>query len=102
MYSKFYNLPLLRRLRLALAAPTAMGLLAERINLQAARIASLESQLSACRQVLATTTRERNRYAAAFDRACHDLCSLKQQRCHERQHLRIWITRCTGSQPGTN
>ncbi len=102
MYRKFYNLSLLRWLRLALAAPTAMGLLAERINLQAEHIASLESQLTACRQVLATTMRERNRYASAFDHACRQLCLLKQQRCHERQHLRTWITRCTSSQPGTN
>ena len=102
MQNQLPKLSLLRRLRLALLAPTAIPLLAERINLQAERIAGLERQLYACRQVLDATVLERNRYASAFDRACHDLLLLKKQRCHEKQQLRTWITRCTHSRPSEN
>ena len=102
MQNQLPKLSLLRQLRLAILAPKAMPLLAERLNLQAERIASLECQLAACRQVLATTVAERNRYASAFDRACHDLLLLKKQRCHEKQQLRTWITRCTHSRPSEN
>lgn len=56
---------------------------------------ALETQLTICRAMLATTMRDRDKFEAAFNRTIAELASVKRLRRKERQALRTWITRET-------
>lgn len=96
------NLPIFRWLHRPKDAPVALALLAERINLQAEHITSLELQLAACRTVLVTTLREKTNAEGALTRTYSRLAQLKRQRRHEKTLLRTWLTRCIAIHPSAN
>jgi len=98
MKNFLWNLPLIRFLRQAYAAP----FLAERCDLLQEKIEILEMHLTISRSMVATTIRERDHFEGALDRTCRELALLKKERQQERKLLRTWLTRCRAVHPSEN